>query len=204
MLSQSFECPSCGGSIVKKTPGARTLVCSYCGQTSHLNANSLEAAGEKHMLIDYGSVLQIGDVHTFDGREFMVLGRIRIDYEDGFWDEWYINFTDNNDPAWIQEDDGSFTLFSKIGEPDQNIDLNQVTVGQSMRVGMLPDYVFITSKAKAQVNGGEGELPFKVIPGDPADFFDGILDGKVISVETLPDDSAIFMGRPFELASLGI
>lgn len=203
MISQSFECPSCGGPIEKKTPGARALVCPYCGQTSHLNATSLEAAGEKQMLIDYGSFLKIGDTYSFDGRSFQVLGRIRIDYEDGFWDEWYVNFTDNNDPAWIQEDDGSFTIFSKIGELEEHMDLDQVQVGQYIRIGMLPDHVFITSKSSAKVNGGEGELPFKIIPGDPADFVDGILDGKVISVETLPDDSAVFMGRAFDLSAIG-
>ncbi len=203
MVSQQFECPSCGGPIEKKTPGARSLVCPYCGQTSHLNASSLEAAGEKHMLIDYGSVLKVGESGVFEGREFNVLGRIRIDYKDGFWDEWYVTYLDNDEPAWIQEDDGSFTLFSKIGELDGMLNFEGVEVGGRIEVGILPDPIFVISKSMAQVNGGEGELPFKIIPGDPADFIDGIVNGKIVSIENLPDDTSVFMGHPFPLSSLG-
>ncbi|MEO0896360.1 MAG: DUF4178 domain-containing protein [Bacteroidota bacterium] len=203
MISQAFECPSCGAPIEKRTPGARSLVCSYCGQTSHLNASSLEAAGEKQMLIDYGSVLKIGDTGTFDGREFFVLGKLRIDYEDGFWDEWYINYVDNGEPAWIQEDDGAFTIFSRVGEPEQHARFENYQVGGYAPVSNFPDPMFVTSKARAKVNGGEGELPFKIIPGDPADFVEGIMGGKVVSIELLPDDSAIFVGSPFELSALG-
>jgi len=203
MLSQEFECPSCGAPIVKRTPGARSLCCTYCGQTSHLNASSLAAAGEKQMLIDYGSLLSVGTNGTFEGRDFIVLGRIRIDYEDGFWDEWYINYLDNGEEAWIQEDDGSFTIFARVSELTYDLNLNSVVVGTHMQVANFPDPMFVTSKSTATVNGGEGELPFKIIPGDPADFIDGIMNGKVISIEVLPNDNAVFVGSPFELSALG-
>lgn len=202
MFEREFPCPSCGAPVKQNHPGSKTLVCSYCGQTSHLNAESLEAAGEKHLLIDYGSVLGIGKTGKIADREFFILGRIRIDYEDGFWDEWYINYLDNGDAGWIQEDDGSFVLFHKEKGISANFGLEDIKVGTWDQLGGNWEPVFITSKSKASVNGGEGELPFRIIPGETADFVDGIWEGKIISLELLPDEKVIFSGQEFGLEHL--
>ncbi|MEL7339637.1 MAG: DUF4178 domain-containing protein, partial [Bacteroidota bacterium] len=186
MFQREFECPSCGAPIQQRTPGARTLVCSYCNQTSHLNADSLQAVGEKHLLVDYGSVFGIGQSGRYFGREFLILGRLRIDYKDGFWDEWYIQFLDDGESAWIQEDDGSFTLFQQEKTLTQAPALDRIQVGNWNTLNESWEPIFITSKSRAKVNGGEGELPFRIVPGEPADFVDGIWEGKIVSVELLP------------------
>ncbi|MEM7658948.1 MAG: DUF4178 domain-containing protein [Bacteroidota bacterium] len=204
MFSREFECPSCGSPIKQSSPGARSLICSYCGQTSHLNADSLQAAGEKHLLIDYGSVLEIGKFGRFRDREFMILGRLRIDYEDGFWDEWYIQYLDDGGQAWIQEDDGSFTVFEEKKQLQRRLDLSQMSVGQVDNFLGEWEPVFLTSKSKAQVNGGEGELPFRIVPGEPADFVEGIANGEIVSVEVLPDETVLFVGEQVELEELGL
>lgn len=204
MFTREFTCPSCGAPVSQKTPGARTLVCGYCGQTSHLNAESLEAVGSQHLLIDYGSALSIGQSGKYDGRDFMVLGRIRMDYPDGFWDEWYLQFMDDGSAAWLQEDDGSFVLFS-AGEPMPDFrGYDAIPVGGPAALDEAGPLVFITSKSRAKVNGGEGELPFRIIPGDPADFVEGILDGQIISVEALPDEITKFVGFEVSLEDLNL
>ena len=200
MFHRTFECPSCGSQIDQKHPGSRTLVCSYCGQTSHLNADSLQSAGDKRLLIDYGSALKIGMQAKWKGKDFQVLGKLRIDYDDGFWDEWYIQFLDDGSEAWIQEDDGSFTLFKKDKELSHTLNMDAITVGAWEDLGLgKNEKVFITSKSKAHVNGGEGELPFRIIPGEPADFVEGIMHGLVISVELLPDEQTVYVGQPFKI-----
>ncbi|MEM6346456.1 MAG: DUF4178 domain-containing protein [Bacteroidota bacterium] len=202
MFQRQFECPSCGAPIEQKTPGARTLVCSYCHQTSHINAESLQSVGEKHLLIDYGSVFMIGQSGRYFGREFLVLGRLRIDYEDGFWDEWYIQFLDDGEGAWIQEDDGSFVLFRQEKEINSSLSLDSIEVGNWTNLNDNWEPVFVTSKSTAKVNGGEGELPFRIVPGEPADFVDGLWEGKIVSVELLPDEKVLFVGQPFALEEL--
>jgi hypothetical protein len=201
LFQREFECPSCGGPIPQKTPGARTLVCPYCGQTSHLNADSLEAVGDKHLLIDYGSVFAIGQQLRFGegGDPMLVLGRIRLDYADGFWDEWYTQNLNDGSATWLQEDDGQFVLFQRAEEPLPSLHYDSVSVGATVALSQSYNEVFITSKSKATVNGGEGELPFRIVPGEPADFVEGIHQGQVISVELLPDEKALFVGRPFSL-----
>ena len=202
MFSREFECPSCGAPIKQNKPGSRTLLCTYCGQASHVNADSLEAVGEKQLLIDYGSMFQIGQTGKLGKHEFLVLGRMRLDYEDGFWDEWYIQFLDDGNGAWIQEDDGSFVFFTQEKEFVKAFSIDEIEVGSTHNFWGAWEPVFITSKAKSTVNGGEGELPFRIIPGEPAHFVEGYWDGKIVSVELHPQDHVLFVGTPIDLDDL--
>ncbi|MCU0354238.1 MAG: DUF4178 domain-containing protein [Cytophagales bacterium] len=82
-----MNCPSCGASLEIKYRHSRTIVCAYCGQTSYVNIDHLTAAGSPVILADYGSVLAVGKRGSIKTKDFEVLGRLRFDYEDGFWDE---------------------------------------------------------------------------------------------------------------------
>lgn len=198
LFARAFECPSCGGEIRRENPASKSLSCPYCGQTSHLTDDSLEAVGRQHLLIDYGSMLRVGMRATLRDTPFSVLGRLRIKYEDGFWDEWYVQLLDKGDMAWIQEDDGAFVLFRQRESLD-GIPYDAIKVGTFYDFGGEYNEVFITSKGHAQVEGGEGELPFAIVPGDPADFVEGMKAGGLVSVEVLPDECNLFEGMPFEL-----
>lgn len=202
MYSRSFTCPSCGSQIEQKIPGSRTLVCSYCGQTSHLNADSLDAVGNKHMLLDFGSVFEIGLNGKREGRDFIVLGRLRFDYEDGFWDEWYVIHPDNGEEAWIQEDDGAFVWFEERKKILGSFSYDKVTVGVYDDLQGEWEPTFITEKSKGSINGGEGELPFQIIPGSQVDFVDGIWEGQILSIELLAREKVLFIGDPIELKDL--
>lgn len=199
---KEFECPSCGGKIRRENSASRSVSCGYCGQTSHINAESLKAAGEQHPLIDYGSFLKIGGRGRVNDLGFVILGQVRMKYPDGFWDEWYINYDDGKE-GWIEEDDGSFVLYEEEGEL-YDLDFNEVQVGTFSHFNQALTHVFITEKSKAIIEGGEGELPFRITPGEQADFLQGIKDGEVISVELLPDHKTVFRGRPVTLEELGI
>ena len=82
--------------------------------------------------------------------------------------------------------------------------LERVQVGTHNQLISNMKPVFVTSKSKASVNGGEGELPFKIVPGERADFVDGILDGRIISVELLDDETALFVGYELEFDELQV
>ncbi|MEM9987480.1 MAG: hypothetical protein AAF804_20500 [Bacteroidota bacterium] len=198
LFQRSFECPSCGSPVPHRSPTTQTLVCDYCGQTSHLNADSLEAAGEKHLLVDYGSQLAIGQQRRSpsQGSPFMILGRLRLAYEDGFWDEWYAIDLDQGNPIWIQEDDGQLVWFQKEKELSNPLYFEDAQIGEWSDLGGNWEQVFLTSKSRAQVEGGEGELPFRIVPGESADFVEGLWQGQIVSVELLPDEKSLFLGQP--------
>lgn len=221
LFIREFECPSCGGRIQRQNPASKSLSCPYCGQTSHITggdsnlsysrstnnedaaSETLEKVGGQHLLIDYGSMFSIGMSATLHEIRFRVLGRIRISYEDGFWDEWYVERFDNNTTAWIQEDDGSFTWFKYSGDTP-NVKYEAIQVGSVVTFSNELEHVFITSKSRAVVQGGEGELPFAIIPNDRADFVEGIHQKRVISIEILDDGNHTFVGVPFNIDDLTI
>jgi Domain of unknown function (DUF4178) len=204
-LHMSFpllNCPSCGALLELKYRHSRMVVCRYCGQTSYINANTLTAVGTPILLADYGSVLSVGKKGKINGKPFEVLGRLRFDYEDGFWDEWLISLDGQWDvESWLQEDEGEFTLFRKqaIAAPPAYYSLQ---VGTMATIG--DQKTFISEKNKAVINGGEGELPFQIIAGEEADFVDGIIIGKkmTFSLEYMPGEIMFTIGEPLNQKDL--
>jgi hypothetical protein len=174
------------------------VICSYCGQTSYINAGMANAVGEKILLADYGSVLSVGKRGQLKGQAFQVLGRLRFNYEDGFWDEWLIWFDGQEyTDYWLQEDEGEFVLFSKRAFKEPAPLFDTLKVGTSVAVNGLT--FFITEKNRATINGGEGELPFQVISGEKADYIDGISGGQPVSIEYMPGEVEFNTGEPVAL-----
>ncbi|MFK8105500.1 MAG: DUF4178 domain-containing protein [Saprospiraceae bacterium] len=199
MFVREFECPSCGGRIEKRNVNSKSVACPYCGQASHIQADSLAAAGQAHLLVDYGSILSTGLRGQLGDQKFEVHGRMRIEYEDGFWDEWYIRLEDGRD-AWIQEDDGSFVLFLRQETEELPTDVfEKFKVGSIRRFSSEYPDVFVSSRARAKVLGADGELPFVIKPGDSADFVEGMFDGKLITLELLPEETILFVGQHYEV-----
>lgn len=195
-----LNCPSCGAMLELKYRHSKMVVCAYCGQTSYINANTLRAVGTPILLADYGSVLSVGKRGKIKGKAFEVVGRLRFDYEDGFWDEWLVLIEGEWDTeSWLQEDEGEFTLFRKQS-------LAQSATYRDFQVGttatLADQTVFITEKNNAVINGGEGELPFQVTKGEKADFVDGIIIGKklIFSLEYMPDEIMFNIGEPVAIS----
>ena len=187
MAFKQFSCPSCGASLELEYRFSEMVICGFCNQTCHLSGDSVEAKGEKIKLSDYGSNFYIGATGTVLNQDFKVLGRIRFQYPDGFWDKWLIRLANNPDTEyWLQEDEGDYTLFEKADILPENSNFSELKVGK--KYGLKSDELFISEKNTAQIVGGEGELPHRVIPGEQADFVDGIIYGKAIqtSLEFMP------------------
>ena len=196
MAHKKINCPSCGALLELEYRFSEMVVCEFCNQTSHLSGDSLEAVGEKVKLSDYGSKFHVKATGQLQGQNFKVLGRIRYMYPDGFWDEWLINL--ENEPEtefWLQEDEGDYTLFQKSDLMPSIDDFNELKVGQRYALG--DSELFVSEKNTAQIVGGEGELPHRVIPGGQADFVDGIIYGKGIqtSFEFLPNEKQFYTAK---------
>jgi hypothetical protein len=184
-----------------KTPYAKMVACSYCGQTSYINAGSLEAKGAPILLADYGSPLKVGMKCKIKNQLYEILGRIRYDYADGFWDEWVLALDGQYHLplAWLQEDEGDYVFFE---QKDSNVpDFHEIKVGQTFQFTLGRG--LITEKQQAVVNGSEGQLPVLIISGEKADFVDAILDGGIpVSVEYLPNHTEFHYGTVLSLKDL--
>ncbi len=185
-------CPSCGGTLNITVQTSKMVTCSYCGMISYLNAGNLAMIGQKTFLVDYGSMLKIGKKGKIKDIDFQVIGRLRIDYEDGFFDEWYLNTPQGQ--KWLSEDEGKFVFFHESKEINDPIlyDLLDFPVGKYFNY--LNSKLFISEKSTAKINGGEGELPFQVEPNQKADFVDALFEQKLYSFEFLPKSIELHIG----------
>lgn len=205
-IDTELSCPSCGGGIQLEFRYTKMVVCPYCGQTNYLNVeDQLSPDGPKQVpLVDYGSKLKVGAKGNLSDTPFKVLGRLRYEYPKGFWDEWLVRLGDDRDTLyWLEEDEGEFMLYKKRELSDLAPAYEEVIVGETIELGEFQ--VFVSEKNKAVVKGGEGELPFQLLPDEQADFVDGFTEGKVMSIEYLPEgEKEVNLGVPVPFSKLEV
>ncbi len=200
---KTLSCPSCGGEIKIRSIFSKSVVCSYCGQTSYLGVDKLEAAiGGKGMLADYGSQFSVGARGKFANKSFEVIGRIRFSYTEGFWDEWAVIINDKEDQIfWLEEDEGRLTLFISTEVASSKApNYSKTKVGTE--ISFENHKIFVRAKSKATLEGGEGELPFQVVKGSQADFIDGICKGQPTSFEFLVGEITFNEGEVIPLSDV--
>jgi len=93
-MARSLTCPSCGGPITVESAYTTLVVCPYCGSSLNIHDTGVDITGRTAKLAQYPSRLSIGAGGQIRGRPFRALGRVRYQYDDGFWDEWFLQFGD--------------------------------------------------------------------------------------------------------------
>ena len=65
-----------------------------------------------------GGALDVAEIATgeFDGVGFKLIGRVRVSYEEGSWNEWYALFQDGR-PGWVAEAQGFFMVSFETAAP---------------------------------------------------------------------------------------
>lgn len=195
-------CPSCGGNLNITVQTSKMITCSYCGMISYINAGNLAMIGQKSFLVDYGSIFKIGKKGKIKDLDFQVIGRIRIDYEDGFFDEWYLDTPKGQ--KWLSEDEGKFVFFHESNEifNPKIFDLLNYSVGEVYNFNN--SFLFVAEKSIAKINGGEGELPFQVEPNQSANYVDTLYNQKLYSFEFLPNSVELHIGNYLDINDIHI
>jgi len=189
----SYKCPSCGAPIEVKNRFSKVIVCSYCGTHHKVRVDGLDPSGKHPALAEFPSIFSTGCRGSILGKPFSVNGRLRYKYDGGFYDEWSVDY--DGEPAWISEDEGTYTLFTELieaAEIPENID--SVRAGQNIMIG--DKKVMIKEKGRAVMEGGEGELLHYIAPGTPVVYIDAVWSGKKASIEYSEDEIELFIGRP--------
>lgn len=192
--TRQMSCPSCGAPLTLESAFTKTVVCSYCDQVSYLENTGLNPGGKMAKISEAPSIFSLRREGKIKGRKFRVLGRLRYDYDDGYWDEWYVRFDDGK-AGWITEEEGECSLFFKEALTDA-IDLDMARVGKKIMVNTRP--VFITEIQNAVLAGGEGELQYRIVPGTEVKHIEGNSSGTLVSVEIWPGEIEVHAGHPVE------
>lgn len=190
-MSQSLSCPACGAPLRIDNRFVRMVTCDFCGQVSLRNEQGLDPTGRTAKLVELPSLLYVGARGTLRGRRFEALGRLRYQYDGGFWDEWFLTF-EGDRPGWLVEDEGTLRFYVKQTLTGTLPPWDSVAVGTTLPVG--GKQVFVTERGRATIAGGEGQLAFTILPGEPVQYLDGSSGDNIVSIEYAPEEIEFSVG----------
>lgn len=186
--SVSVSCPSCGVAIDGITAHTRSIACPHCSNWVYMGSNGWEVAGLYEHAIDAPSMFQLGKRGDLHDRSFVVAGRVRISYAEGFWDEWWLEFEDGHH-QWLEEDDGVYRLHKPVDAKAVVKSVVAARVGGSVTID-TEDW-FVSERIDAQVAGVQGSLPVAIVPGESLVCVDVMGKGVKMSIECSDNDTQI-------------
>lgn len=203
-MSTSLSCPSCGGEVRLRsfTP---YVACSYCRHILVKVGDALQDSGQVSEIADDISPFQIGSEGWFEGVHFGLIGRVRMAWKDGFWNEWYAYFDDGRF-GWLAEAQGTLAILFESSDEEVNravfddqlpaVRANPQPLGQSIVIKSAP---FVLSDIKrVECVVVEGETPRMSPLGEEFTVADFMGDnGELATAEavTNPPRRRLFIGR---------
>lgn len=187
-----MNCPSCGAQIEADSRFAYMVVCESCDSSVVLDARAAHVAGKMSTLKPPSGVLYTGATGTLGEQEFRVLGRVRYGYGQGLWDEWFVSLEDG-DCVWVSEDEDDLTVETYVHLPGTSFGHDFLEPGDRIRLGQ--EGFTVTEKDVATCEGGEGQLPFMIVPGERVPFLDLTGDDRFGTVEFEDDGVRVFVGK---------
>lgn len=194
-MARSLSCPNCGGALTIESAFTTLIVCPFCGSSLFVHDTGVDITGKTAKLAQYPSRFGVSASGKIKGRDFSVLGRIRYQYDQGFWDEWFVQFADQK-VGWVVEDEGDLTLVfkSKLTVPVPPFD--QISAGAFLQLG--DERVFVTEKGRGQVQGAEGQVAMTFPPGHWVQFVLGNAANKALRLFIDADSIILQTGEPLE------
>ncbi len=105
----TFNCPSCGAPVPFHSELSVSAVCTYCRSLVVRRDVDVEAIGKVAQLPPDMSPFRIG-TQAYDGKmRFTLIGKVRMKWSDGFWNEWFFA-TDDGRKGWLAEAQGTYAL----------------------------------------------------------------------------------------------
>jgi hypothetical protein len=152
---------------------------------------SVEAIGTMASLPDDISPLWIGTSLIIDDSAYVVLGRIRMYWPDGAWNEWFVD--DGERPAWLVEAQGFFSIAFPRPMPSILVGAPWPVLGATIDLEGTPYRV--SDLKEATCRGSEGELPFAAPSGRVVRYADlNSPSGGFASLEDSDEGRRFFSG----------
>ena len=153
---KTTNCPSCGAEVQFKSAASAVAVCTFCRGTVLRDGASAANMGKLSEILDDYSPIQLGTTGAWKAKQFTVLGRLRLKYADGAWNEWSIEFQDGT-PGWLSDASGQYIVTRRAANARPPVAMDQLQVGRSIVVNK--QQYAVTDARKCVCIGGEGELP---------------------------------------------
>ncbi len=196
-------CPACGAEIRFKSSITVFAVCSFCASMVVRHDLNVENFGKMAELPPDTSILQLGVTGKFGNIAFEIIGRLKIDWEDGSWNEWYCLFNDGRD-GWLAEAQGQYMISFQAREGAKIPQLGEVRPG--VPFSLQPNKLFHVKDIKdVTCVGSEGELPMKAPAGRKSTSVDLTSESEEFAtLDYSSEETRLYVGKyvPFEKLQL--
>ncbi len=201
-----FACPTCGAQVRFQSRQSVYAVCEYCSSMIVRSDVDVEAIGTMAALPDDMSPLQIGTEGKYRGEHFGIIGRVKMSWDAGLWNEWCL-LMDDGRRGWLAEAQGTFAIAFEL-ELTQ-LPASFLTGGNKGSFVMMPklgmyipikgiDYRVMDIKKTVCV-GSEGELPFPAPKGRESVCVDLLSkNGEFASIELYDGAAKLYAGHYIE------
>ncbi len=195
-----LSCPACGAEVLFKSRASIFGVCSFCNSTLVRHDMNIESLGKMTEMPQDMSPLQIGTTGFFDNSRFEVVGRQRIGWESGAWNEWYLHF-DNGKDGWLADAQGfymvSFQLFEQLSLPELSKLKASDVITINKRSFTVDDVREVTCI------GSQGELPVKSVKGRKSTSVDLLgAEDTFGNIDYSAEGARLFFGRYVDFENL--
>jgi len=198
----ALNCPVCGAQAPSRLQYAKLIVCEHCQTSLFLEDDVVKNIGEKSALTEVPSILEMGRRFQYRTWTFEPYGRIRFDYGDGFWDEWWV-VLDNGNGRWISIDEGEIAIESPLELQAPLPGYDSLTIGQEISLG--GQTLRVTERNAATCVGLQGELPEVISPGETHHYVHlSGPKGLLLTLEFHDDTHSLYKGLwidPFDLTA---
>ena len=196
-----IACPACGAPVAFRSATSVMAVCAYCRSTLLRDADSVRDIGKMSAVLEDYSPIQITTSGTFEGRNFSVVGRIQLQYDAGYWNEWYLWFDDGT-AGWLSDASGQYVITVPVAEGlPQAPQFARITPAANLRYDNA-DWIAADVR-EARCVAGEGELPMQVGQGWVARVADYRSARRFLSLDYSDGDvPSLFVGKSVTLDSM--
>ncbi len=209
---KKFACPSCGAEGVFASSLSVYAVCKFCSAMVVRQDEALQAIGTMAALPDDLSPFRIGTEGHFGKVHFLLVGRMKLAWDDGSWNEWFMA-TDDGRRGWLSDAQGAYAVSFEVEPPGLDFALRAVqhqnhpsehTAFIGSKLALDQRYLRVTDVKRATCIGSEGELPLAAPQGRKTMSVDLTgTRGEFGSVEIETGKLRAFVGRYVEWKDLG-
>ncbi len=192
-MALNVSCPACGAAIPFKSRASIFGVCGFCRNAVALKGVNAETIGKMSEMPPDMSPLKIGTTGYFDGKRFELIGRAKMTWSAGHWNEWYALFDDGRD-GWLADAQGFYLMSFENREPGALPAKDGLSVGHPVQLAGTTYKVDDLREVKCAAS--EGELSLEARAGREALNVDlSAEQGRFAGLEYGPQGTRVFQGK---------
>lgn len=153
-----LNCPSCGAELPFRSRSSVSAVCAFCRSLVVRHDVNVALIGKATEFPQDLTPFKVGTTGAYRGRAFEIVGRKRLAWADGAWNEWFLQYQDGSS-GWLTDAQGLYFISHQIEEL-------AIPHWRDLRVGaranLMKKTFAVDDTKEAKCVAIEGELPMQV------------------------------------------